>query len=93
MLLINKGCNSMYADYIGDGYCDDENNIEDCQFDSGDCCGPDVFTDYCLECICYETSLSSTTTVGPEITNEEGNFFHIEGKFPKNKLFLYMVDK
>ena len=39
--------------YIGDGICDDENNNESCQFDGGDCCGPDVVTDFCVECICY----------------------------------------
>ena len=25
-----------------DGYCDDANNNEECQFDGGDCCGSDV---------------------------------------------------
>ena len=53
-LLINKGCESDYADYVGDGYCDDANNNEGCQFDDGDCCGPDINTDYCVECLCYE---------------------------------------
>ena len=24
--------------YIGDGYCDDDNNNEACQYDGGDCC-------------------------------------------------------
>ena len=24
--------------YIGDGYCDDDNNNDACQFDGGDCC-------------------------------------------------------
>ena len=34
----------MYADFIGDGFCDDENNNEGCQFDGGDCCGPVSYT-------------------------------------------------
>ena len=54
MIFINKGCESDYADYVGDGYCDDANNNEGCQFDDGDCCGPDINTDYCVECLCYE---------------------------------------
>ena len=24
--------------YVGDGYCDDQNNNEECGFDGGDCC-------------------------------------------------------
>ena len=85
----------MYADYIGDGYCDDDNNIEGCQFDGGDCCGEDVFTDYCWQCICYENSFSSSgttvtfvTTSGSGTANEGGRFFHIDDKFPNNKKLL-----
>ena len=25
-------------DLIGNGYCDDETNVADCNFDGGDCC-------------------------------------------------------
>ena len=24
---------------VGNGYCEDENNNPECEFDSGDCCG------------------------------------------------------
>ena len=27
-----------YPTWQGDGYCDDENNVESCDFDGGDCC-------------------------------------------------------
>ena len=47
------GCNSDNPSWIGDGWCDDENNNEGCHFDGGDCCGPNVNTQYCIECICY----------------------------------------
>ena len=47
------GCESVVPQYIGDGYCDDENNNDDCNFDGGDCCKPNVNTQYCTECICY----------------------------------------
>ena len=40
--------------WIGDGYCDDINNNLDCSYDGGDCCGSNVITKYCTECICYE---------------------------------------
>ena len=33
--------------WIGDDYCDDGANNVDCNFDGGDCCGPNVNTDYC----------------------------------------------
>ena len=29
---------SCITSYIGDGYCDDDNNNEACQYDGGDCC-------------------------------------------------------
>ena len=44
-----------YNYYIGDGYCDDVTNLPECNHDGGDCCGDDVKTDYCNECICYQT--------------------------------------
>ena len=39
--------------WIGDGYCDDQNNVEGCQFDGGDCCIQPLVTDYCTECECH----------------------------------------
>ena len=33
--------------YIGDGYCNDENNNAGCHFDGGDCCGVNINTQYC----------------------------------------------
>ena len=48
------GCGSDVPNYIGDGYCDDENNNEGCTFDGGDCCLDVVNADYCTECLCYE---------------------------------------
>ena len=38
----------------GDGYCDDNCNYADCNFDDGDCCGDDVDTLVCIECLCKE---------------------------------------
>ena len=36
----------------GDGKCDDEVNIRDCDFDFGDCCGDSIDKTYCFECQC-----------------------------------------
>ena len=38
-------------EWIGDGYCDDENNIIECNFDGGDCCTDTEHT-HCTECLC-----------------------------------------
>ena len=40
--------------WIGDAYCDDVNNNVGCYFDGGDCCGPNVNTAYCTDCLCLE---------------------------------------
>ena len=53
MCFKSTGCSSDIPHWIGDGWCDDENNNESCGFDGGDCCGPNVDTQYCTECICY----------------------------------------
>lgn len=32
---------------MGNNYCDEENNNEDCNYDGGDCCNPDVCLNDC----------------------------------------------
>ena len=39
---------------IANGYCDDEVNTKECNYDGGDCCGSCINTDYCIKCICYD---------------------------------------
>ena len=36
----------------GDGACDDHQNIPECNFDGGDCCGDEVTHGYCSKCLC-----------------------------------------
>ena len=43
-----------FPDDIGDRVCDDENNNEACEYDGGDCCGPNVDTEHCKECQCLD---------------------------------------
>ena len=45
-------------EWKGDGACDDENNFAGCDFDGGDCCGPNVNDKYCKTCECKESTLS-----------------------------------
>merc|ERR1712088_42714 len=43
-----------YKQYKGDTYCDDGNNNKGCDWDGGDCCGPNVKKNYCKECKCLD---------------------------------------
>ena len=52
--------------WIADFYCDDINNNIECNYDGGDCCGPNANTLYCQECLC----LNDTITLPPTIDNE-----------------------
>ena len=49
-----RGCVNGIVGYIGYGYCDDENNNTGCHFDSGDCCGVNINTQYCNISIRHE---------------------------------------
>ena len=57
--------------FIGDNYCDDNNNNVDCSYDGGDCCGCNINTDWCQECQCLDPNGSgggmtcSQTTTTP----------------------------
>ena len=63
---IGTPINSYYSNcsepsWVGDGYCDDQTNNKDCQFDGGDCCLDFVQKDYCSFCICHELESETTT--------------------------------
>jgi hypothetical protein len=53
-----------YKDYggisywVGDGFCDDINNNEACNYDDGDCCGLSMKKNFCVQCICKGKSNS-----------------------------------
>ena len=42
----------IYHPKVGDGFCNDETNNLECNYDGGDCCGSCVNTEYCAECTC-----------------------------------------
>ena len=48
--ICEKGCTKA----TGDGVCNDENNVADCDFDGGDCCGRGVDTSLCNKCECKD---------------------------------------
>ena len=47
----SSGCSDAW---IGDGYCDDDNNNVVCGYDGGDCCGDSVSMNYCSICACLD---------------------------------------
>ena len=61
--------------YIGDGNCDDETNNEGCSYDGGDCCGSNVNTQDCTECICYADidCAAPLNLIGNGFCNDEAN--------------------
>ena len=50
---ISSGCGFTWNNF---GYCDDNANIEACDFDNGDCCLPIIKTDHCHNCFCHDTN-------------------------------------
>ena len=62
-------------EFVGTGNCNDQNNNEGCLFDGGDCCGPNVNTQTCVLCICYEDLNCDAPMhlVGNGICNDEAN--------------------
>ena len=48
--------------WIGDGICDDPNNIFECDYDGGDCCGSNVNTQFCNDCLCPNKNLTAKGT-------------------------------
>ena len=44
------GCINL--NWVGDGYCDDDTNNMECNFDGGDCCESYTDTQFCKRCQC-----------------------------------------
>jgi hypothetical protein len=60
----------------GNGFCNDEANNAECNFDGGDCCGSCVNTEFCIECICLGNITSnefSNPLIGNGFCNDHTN--------------------
>ena len=53
----------IYAHVIGDGFCHDETNTEECAYDGGDCCNPITLINSCEQCSCLQPNKSGATIV------------------------------
>ena len=60
-----QGCETPGLVY--DHYCHDHVNTAECNYDGGDCCGPNVNTYGCADCICYSQHCN-----GPEELISDG---------------------
>lgn len=58
----------VFLTLIGDGYCDDDNNNDGCDYDGGDCCGDNVNTQYCTACQCLDPNFGTTAAPPPPVT-------------------------
>ena len=61
------GCNT---GWIADNYCDDINNNMECSYDGGDCCGCNVVTSWCTECLCLDPNGSGNGTTCSQTTTD-----------------------
>ena len=55
-----------FKDWMGDGFCDDEVNVPECNFDLGDCCNSGSSHEFCQNCVCfngYEVSTIPATGI------------------------------
>ena len=58
---------------VGNGFCNDEANNENCNYDNGDCCGC-VVTNHCVECACLDANNTvQNALVGDGVCNDEIN--------------------
>ena len=61
---------------VGTGFCNDETNNPDCNYDGGDCCTTNANTTACSECACHflETCAAGYhPLVGDGVCNDETN--------------------
>ena len=49
--------------WVGDSWCDDHLNHRFCGWDGGDCCGPNVKTTECTDCLCLDPSKTCLQTM------------------------------
>ena len=62
---------------IGNGFCNDETNNAENEYDGGDCCGYNANKEYCSHCECYHNEMCTARithpTVGDGYCNDETN--------------------
>jgi hypothetical protein len=66
---------------IGDGFCNDETNNAECNYDGGDCCGSCVLKKHCTQCVCLGGADTTNVLIGDGFCNDETNNFNCDFDF------------
>ena len=70
-------CVAGYHPLVANGFCNDDTNNAECDYDGGDCCGYNITSEHCTECKCFhlEICLAGVTHVfvGDGVCNVELN--------------------
>merc|ERR1712113_218903 len=66
-----SGCGS--PQWQGDGYCDDDNNNEECNYDGGDCCNNDNdgWDTFCNDCKCKDPNAGTVDKCADTWSNKK----------------------
>ena len=70
------GCDN--STLVANGFCDDETNNAECNYDGGECCVVNANTDYCSDCACHMLEICTAgyhPLVGNGICDNETNNF------------------
>ena len=85
LIILNKDCQIIFLFLlaclgllVGDGYCNDENNNADCDYDTGDCCLSSPITDHCSECVCSTTGVITSPGYPGNYANNLDVSWHIQ---------------
>ena len=73
---IKEDCECDMPALVGDGFCNDETNNIDCNYDGGDCCGSCVVDKFCSQCECItgvNVGEINNPLIGNGFCNDETN--------------------
>ena len=68
-------------EFVSNGFCNDETNNADCNYDGGDCCGYSINSEHCTECTCYALEICLNGVhplVGNGFCNDDTNVFECD---------------
>ena len=66
---------------VGNGFCNDETNNADCNYDGGDCCFGNSNTTHCSDCVCYFQGTCAAgyhLLIGNGFCNDDTNIIECE---------------
>ncbi len=64
----DQNCLGVDLHTLQDGICQDENNVQDCFFDAGDCCLMPLNDSQCTDCICKQFGIKMPTDAAERLS-------------------------